>query len=96
MIKVILTTAVFCLLYTSSLAQSYDISGELKNTDGVGVPYASIALSEKSDTSTVLFAIAKEDGTYSLKNVEAGDYYLVVACIGFDVVFDPKCHCRYG
>jgi hypothetical protein len=89
MIKVILTTAVFCLLYTSSLAQSYDISGELKNTDGVGVPYASIALSEKSDTSTVLFAIAKEDGTYSLKNVEAGDYYLVVACIGFDVVFDP-------
>ena len=87
MTKFILTTAIVCLYSISSFAQSFTVSGQLQNTESEGIPYASISLSKRVDTATIQFAIAKEDGTYFMKNVAAGDYYLVVACIGYDVAY---------
>ena len=87
MTKFILTTAIVSLYSISSFAQSFTVYGQLQNAESEGIPYASISLSKQVDTATIQFAIAKEDGTYFMKNVAAGDYYLVVACIGYDVAY---------
>ena len=85
--KSILITAIICLYSSTNFAQSFTVSGNLQDADGNGVPYASISLSEQFDTATIQFTIAKEDGTYMLKSVQPGEYYLVVACIGYSVAY---------
>jgi len=87
MTKSILITAIICLYSSANFAQSFKISGQLLDADGNGVPYASISLSEQVDTTTIQFTIAKEDGTYTMKSVQPGEYYLVVACIGYGVAY---------
>lgn len=89
MTKAILTAAVFCLSSISVFSQNFVVSGQLKDADAKGIPFASISLSTRSDSSTLQFAIAKEDGTFSMKGVSAGEYFLVVARIGYDVLFTP-------
>lgn len=85
--KSILIAAIMCLYSSTIFAQSFKISGQLLDADGNGVPYASISLSEQVDTTTIQFTIAKEDGTYTMKSVQPGEYYLVVACIGYGVAY---------
>ena len=89
MTKTILTTALFLFISVNPvLAQKYAVSGTLTDNEAKGVPYASISISEMADTATIQFSIAKEDGTFTLKNVEAGEYYLVVACVGYEVIYE--------
>jgi hypothetical protein len=72
MTKTILTTALFLFISVNPvLAQKYAVSGTLTDNEAKGVPYASISISEMADTATIQFSIAKEDGTFTLKNVEA-------------------------
>lgn len=87
MTKSILITAIICLYSSANFAQSFTVSGQLQDAEGNGVPYASISLSEQVDTTTIQFTIAKEDGTYTMKSVQPGEYYLVVACIGYGVAY---------
>jgi hypothetical protein len=89
MFKLILTAAIFCLFCVAANAQDHTISGQLQDINAKGIPYASVSLSSKADTTTLQFAIAKEDGTFTMKKVEKGEYFLVVACIGYDVLFEP-------
>ncbi len=89
MTKALLAAAFLCLLSVSAFSQNFSIGGQLKDAQSKGIPYASISLSTQSDSSTLQFAIAKEDGTFAMKGVSAGKYYLVVACIGYDVLYSP-------
>lgn len=73
----------------SCVAQSFTLAGKLQDSTGAGVPYASIALSERADTTTLQFAIAREDGSFTLKDVNAGSYFLVIACVGYEVEHKP-------
>jgi hypothetical protein len=86
MTKAILTVCAFLLFSFSSIAESFTIAGKVKDNSNKGVPFASIALSEVSDTSVVQFAVSKENGDYTLRGVKEGDYLLVVASVGYDVV----------
>ena len=70
-------------------AQSYSVSGHLADSTGVAVPYASLALADKVDTNSLQFTVASESGYYTLKNVEPNDYYIVVACVGYEVKYVP-------
>ncbi|MDA8886054.1 carboxypeptidase-like regulatory domain-containing protein [Bacteroidia bacterium] len=82
--KIILTLFAFCLFTFSANAQ-YSLSGTLTNPQDDPVPYASIALSSTIDTSVIQFAVAKEDGSYTMKGIDSGKYILVIACVGYDV-----------
>ena len=68
-----------------SLAQTYTVSGRLLDANGQGVPYGSIALSDRIDTSTIQFSIAKEDGSFTMKGVATGDYIIIAASVGYEV-----------
>ena len=88
MLKTILTSLCLICIYWAN-AQSYSLSGLLVDENGTGVPYASLALSEPSDSSLVQFTVAKEDGTFRINAIEKGNYLVVVACVGFDVEYKP-------
>ena len=68
-----------------SSAQTYTVSGRLLDANGQGVPYGSIALSDRIDTSTIQFSIAKEDGSFTMKGVATGDYIIIAASVGYEV-----------
>jgi hypothetical protein len=68
-----------------SSAQTYMVSGRLLDANGQGVPYGSIALSDRIDTSTIQFSIAKEDGSFTMKGVATGDYIIIAASVGYEV-----------
>ena len=55
------------------------------DANGQGVPYGSIALSDRIDTSTIQFSIAKEDGSFTMKGVATGDYIIIAASVGYEV-----------
>jgi hypothetical protein len=85
-------TVTLCALFLFSIhgfAQSYAASGRLVDSTGYGIPFASIALSAPADTATLQFVIAKENGSFTFDNISAGDYYIVVACVGYEVEYKP-------
>jgi CarboxypepD_reg-like domain len=85
---IVLICALFLFFHDAS-AQSFDVSGTVTDSTQLAVPFASIALSSTKDTSVVQFTIAKEDGSFLLKNIESGNYFLVVACVGYEVLHFP-------
>jgi hypothetical protein len=84
-----LLLSAFFFCFSFAFGQSYTISGRVTDNSSAGVPYASIALSKTSDTSVVQFAVAQDDGSFVMKEVKAGEYYFVVACVGYDVMHYP-------
>lgn len=89
MTKLFFFLAAFSFFVFSSSAQSFSLSGVLQDANAKSVPYASVSLSTDTDTATLQFIIAKEDGSFSMKDIAAGSYYLVVASIGYEVVYEP-------
>lgn len=78
----------FSLFSSFSVAQTFTLNGMIQNIDQVVVPFASVALSNKADTSTLQFCISQENGSFRLKNVSTGTYLIVVACIGYDIIYE--------
>ncbi len=89
MARTFLLSCAFFLFIFSVSAQTFEVSGKITDSTETGVSFASIALSKTADTSVVLFAVAKEDGSFSLKSIPTGEYYLVVACVGYEVIHFP-------
>lgn len=79
----------FLFISFSTLAQEYNISGKLTDSLDNPVSYASLALSDPSDTVTIQFAVANEEGVYELKSIMPGDYLLTIACVGYEVEYKP-------
>ncbi len=87
--KLFLIPIAFLLFLGNTFAQSYSIAGNLKSIDKKPVGFASVALSRTTDTSVVHFAVANENGDFRLKGIKNGNYFLVIACMGFEVEHYP-------
>lgn len=61
----------------STLAQMFALDGTIQNLDKITVPFASVALSNNADTSTIQFSISKEDGSFRLKNISQANILLL-------------------
>lgn len=85
MIKTLFLVVSLQLVGLLSSAQTYTLSGRLIDANGQGIAYASIALSDRIDTSTIQFSIAKEDGSFMMKGIVAGDYIILAASVGYEV-----------
>ena len=84
MTKTFVCTLLQTLLSFTVEAQ-FEVNGKISDDKNSSVPYASVALATATDTSTVQFTIANENGIFNMKNVDTGSYYLVIASVGYDV-----------
>ena len=70
--KLLLSATAMVALAFSVNAQDYTVSVQLQDINAKVIPYASVSLSTKADTTTLQFAIAREDGTFTMKKIEKG------------------------
>lgn len=74
----ILGSIFLLMISATAFAQSAQVEGQVTNTNQKPVPNINISLE-----GTVFGAASNEEGYYSIKNIPAGDYALVVSGVGY-------------
>ncbi|MEO6228713.1 MAG: TonB-dependent receptor [Ferruginibacter sp.] len=77
----VVCSIVFILFSLLTKAQSYNISGSIKTSDGKPAAQVNIQLKEikKSTVST-------EDGSYTIQNIQPGNYTLIASFVGLQTI----------
>ena len=74
--------------FASDGERTWEIKGQLiEEATGETIPYATIALYSKKDSSLIAGSISNFDGEFSIEKVAIGDYYLKLSFIGFKDLF---------
>jgi hypothetical protein len=77
--------AVLCTLCaTSAYAQTYPVSGSVKDNAGAAVPTATVTLLLVADSSWVQSELTDEQGKYLFEKIASGKYIMDVQALGFD------------
>ena len=74
-------TILCCLLFMAVAAQAQSISGKLVDEQQQSLAYANIVI-QQPDSTFVTGTTSDEKGGFRLTKVKAGDYRLVVSCVG--------------
>ena len=77
----LLLTLIFALIVSCSFSQS-SITGKLYENDTLAVPFAYVALFSNVDTTMLKVETTNEDGSFNLKNLKAGNYFIKVTFVG--------------
>ena len=80
--KKILYTLAFLLVAFGVQAQTGLIEGQIQDVDKNAVAYANIALYNSADSALFKVEATNETGLFQLKNIAAGNYFLVASYIG--------------
>jgi len=75
-------TLIFCSLLVGFNAQS-SITGKFQDNNSEAVMYANVALFSSADSSLVKVEATNEQGIFSLKNLQSGNYFLKATFVGF-------------
>jgi hypothetical protein len=65
------------------LLNGQNISGKLVSDTGESLPFAAVVLYAPSDSSLVKATISMEDGSFELKGIVQGAYFLKITSLGF-------------
>ena len=79
-------TILCCLLFMAVAAQAQSISGKLVDEQQQSLAYANIVI-QRSDSTFVTGTTSDEKGGFRLTKVKAGDYRLVVSCVGYQTLY---------
>jgi len=86
---------VFGFLFTIVLANAAELKYEITGTiieeqSGATIPYVTVALHQKADSSLVTGCISNEEGTFLLEKVVKGNYYIELRFVGYADYFIDK------
>ncbi len=76
----------FFLLFSPTLffaQNTYNISGIVKESSGEGFPFANVLVLQEKDSAFVKGLLTKENGSYSLDNLEKGNYIVMTNMVGY-------------
>ena len=76
----------FSLLCHENIAQSR-VSGKVSDVNGAPLGFANILLQSAADSSFIKGEIALDDGTYTFKNVQPGEYFCEISMVGYPEEF---------
>ncbi len=79
-------TILCCLLFMAVAAQAQSISGKLVDEQQQSLAYANIVI-QQPDSTFVTGTTSDEKGGFRLTKVKAGDYRLVVSCVGYQTLY---------
>ena len=85
-LKILLLLGLFPLVLTS---QSFQISGSVKDTDGVPLPLANVLLLRARDSAQIKGTSADDIGRFTLKDIEGDLYFLHATYFGYKSVLVP-------
>ncbi len=86
--KHLLTTCIFVLGSLAMFAQT--ITGKATQPDGKPADFATVTLHKAADSSVVTGAITGEDGSFEIKNITSGKYFVQLALIGAGTAASPE------
>lgn len=69
---------------TSVGAYAQKIGGTVNNDTGMPIAGATVTLLKAADSTSVKFAVTKEDGRYEFENIETGNYLIKTTNVGFE------------
>lgn len=75
------------ILYSFSVFSQNKVSGTIKDSAGIGVSFANIAILNSIDSSIVKGTISDEFGIFKIESVKSGSYILKFYAVGYSEVF---------
>jgi Outer membrane protein beta-barrel family/Carboxypeptidase regulatory-like domain len=88
MTRIQLLAALCCVFSSTFLAAQVTIKGTITDQiDGSVLPFASVALLKQADSSLITGTVTKENGTFVIPNIGAGQYLIMAAFIGYPSVY---------
>lgn len=79
-------TLFLCFLAQNGFTQNekYTISGQLADSSGIALEWASVILYQGIDSTMAGFAYSDKDGNFKLRNIKSGTYILKIAFLGME------------
>ncbi|MGB5507678.1 outer membrane beta-barrel protein [Robiginitalea sp.] len=85
-LKILLLLGLFPLVLTS---QTFQISGSVKDTDGIPLPLANVLLLRAQDSAQIKGTSADDIGRFTLRDIEEDLYFLQATYFGYKSVLVP-------
>ena len=74
---------IICLSIISPIfSQNFNITGTVKDDNGVALEFATVMLIQQSDSALLSFSRTDETGKFILENVEKGNFYYKITYVG--------------
>jgi len=86
-IRIIYLITFFLIIYKllSAADNKWEITGTIiEHQSGVSIPYVTVVLHQKADSSLVTGCISNEEGNFFLEKIARGDYYLEFSFVGYE------------
>jgi iron complex outermembrane recepter protein len=87
--KKLIYSLLILLLSFNSKAQ-FSISGKVVSTMNEDIPFSTVLLLQKEDSSMIKGTISTEAGTYLFEDIATGNYFLQSSFVGFEKTFSPS------
>ena len=81
--KPLIITSLLFIFSMNLQAQAASLKGLLEDESKTPVSFANVALFQTSDSSMVKVETSDEAGVFNLKNLPAGDYFIVASYVGY-------------
>ncbi|WP_117885186.1 outer membrane beta-barrel family protein [Aureibaculum luteum] len=85
-LKLIILILFTCSMYCFSQA-TYTISGLVSEANGNGLPFANVLLLQSSDSTLVKGIVTLKNGTYTLDNINQGNYLIMSSIVGYQSAY---------
>ncbi|MCC5931312.1 MAG: TonB-dependent receptor [Cyclobacteriaceae bacterium] len=80
----VFTVLIFIAQLSYAQSESVDVSGQINDKPGGGpLPYANVVLKDRSDGSFIIGTVTNEDGRFTLKAIQPGNYLLELSFTGY-------------
>ncbi|MDJ1482945.1 outer membrane beta-barrel family protein [Cytophagaceae bacterium YF14B1] len=80
--KQLICMGILCWMAQAALAQKITVKGNVTDTTGKSLEFATIMLMQPTDSSLVSFTRSEENGSFELKSVSVGSYLFKVTFVG--------------
>ncbi|MFY7908746.1 MAG: carboxypeptidase-like regulatory domain-containing protein, partial [Emticicia sp.] len=81
--KKLLLNLIYLFVSVAASAQTFSISGLVKNQQNEGVPFATTMLYKLKDSMLVKAEICTENGSFKINGIKPDKYYFMVSSVGF-------------
>ncbi len=78
-----ITILIIVILFFQNANSQSIISGKITDQNNKSIFFATVVLYKQADSTIAQTASSRNEGTFMLKNIKQGDYYLEVSLIGY-------------
>jgi len=84
------------LFFQFGYSQEYKVKGNVLDSEGAGIAFASLAIYSSSDSALLKTGVTDANGGFSISGVVAGSYYLSASFVGYNRFDSPVFQIQHG